>query len=178
MHARRSAYNEDSDLFQCKLSHVREQRSKAELSHKTRPYTAVAEVQAQPPLQAPGNLAGEGETPGGFVKPDWRPKGTTDAKKKIHTASFLHRTNHSDNRKVFEHDADLHGEDVSWQDLGNAGALYNDIGRLFAPLWATIDMSISAAEDAKCASWYAINCWHLHHLLWALPGDRAPKVLF
>jgi len=163
MPGRRCVHDDSSELFQLRLSHVRDQQGKAGgLSRSNQAFTAVPEVEV--PLQAgvrvPGDPDGEGKTCGVFVKPDWRSKGSPKPKKK-HTASFLHRTNHVETRKIYEHDADDHGDGVSWQ---NAGAIYNQIGRILKPLWATIDMSVSAAEDAQCGTWYLMNCsrTHLH----------------
>lgn len=154
------AHPEDHDLFNLTLKRVREQEEKKRAStlqqQAATAFTVVPAIDEPRPLRAkvivPQGVAAD--QPHGFVKPNWRPTDNPAEKKRVHTASFLHRSTHSATRTAFEHDAEVHGESDSWENVHNVGAIYNNMGRLFAPLWHTLDLTVSAAEDTKCAAWY------------------------
>lgn len=153
----RSQDSEDSDLFNLTLKRVREQDEEKEqtnaLPQRATSFTVVPTADAPRPLRS---QVAQQPAPT-FKKPNWRPtdKPTNKGRvQRVHSISFVHRSAHGSIRKAYEHDAEAHGEADSWEGLHNVGAMYNNLGRFFAPLWSTLDMTVSAADDAKCAAWY------------------------
>ena len=133
----RSQDSEASDLFNLTLKRVREKEEKEKansLPQRATSFTLVPTADAPRPIRAQVSQQPDPV----FKKPDWRP--TDKPAKRVHSISFVHRRSHGSIRKAYEHDAEAHGEADSWEGLHNVGAMYNNLGRFFAPLWCTLDL--------------------------------------